>query len=303
MSKRDATQPIAEAIALTFDAPVDEVLTAHLDSDGVLFGQVMSGGNFYSYVADADTITTYYHPEETEYLNEYAHAVLDGIGIHTDAWDTYDYALGFFRVDAQMRCKPGNKPCGNRCIPQKMRCRKGAGVAAQGALRQGRANLRSPGVGGIAAGVVGAAALAAAGGAAYQNREAIGKAASEAGRSAGKVAAVAKREVEGKATELANNVGKGVEEAKERIQEAAKQTGKAARKAGKQAQVAVKRVQKEVEGHVASAKKGLEDMDKQSKRQGRKNEKRNARYANNPEAVQKTGARLGRRWARQMGAN
>jgi hypothetical protein len=217
MNNREITQPIAEAITVTFDAPVDEVLTANLDSNDTVFGQLMSGGNFYSYVADTDKITTYYHPEETEYLNEYAHATLDSIGIHTDTWETYDYALGFFRVDAQMRCKPGNKPCGKRCIPQQMKCKSSMSGSAQAKMRQGRVNLRSPGgVGSIAADVAGAAVLAT-GIAAYQNREAIGK---------------------------------GVEVAKQKIQEAANNTGKAAQRAGKKAVIAVKRVQKGAENIV-----------------------------------------------------
>lgn len=302
MNFRDVTQPIAEAIGITYDAPVDEVLTANLDSDGIVFGQLMSGGNFYHYIADADEIITYYLPEETEYLNDYTHAVLDNIGIHTDAWDTYAYAQGFFRLDAQLKCKPGNKPCGQRCIPQAAKCRKAMGGAAQGAMRQGRVNLRSPGVGAIAAGVVGAAALAAAGAAAHHNREAIGKAAGQAGRHAEKMAAVAKNEVEGKAAELHYNVKKGVDKAKEHIQEAANQTGKAAQKAGKQATVAMKRVQKEVDGHVTNAKKGLEEMDKRTQQQTRKNQKREKRFANSVGYTAKVGERLANRVTRKLGA-
>jgi hypothetical protein len=342
MNDREITQPIAEAITLTFDAPVNEVLTANLDSDGVLFGQIMSGGNFYSYIADSNTITTYYHPEETEYLNEYAHAVLDNMGIHTDAWETYDYALGFFRVDAQMKCKPGNKPCGRRCIPQQMKCRSAMGGGAQAKMRQGRANLRAPGAGAIAAGVVGAAALAAGGAAAYQNREEIAKGAKKIGRQVQKTALVAKREVEGKAAELASNVNKGVEVAKENIQQAAKKTGQAARIAGKKATRAVertkkevdknyketkkevdkkyhetrkaairtakevgvagKRLQKQAERKVAEVTKGAENTGKKIQQQARKSKKRGERYAADPERVQKVGKRLGDRWARNMGA-
>lgn len=299
MDFRELTQPIAEAITLTYDAPVDEILTAYLDSEGTVFGQLMSGGNFYSYAADNNTITTDYHPEETEYLNEYAHAVLDSIGIHTDTWNTYDYALGFFRVDAQVKCKPGNKPCGKRCIPQQMKCRSSMGGTAQGKMRQGRANLRSPGAGAIAAGVVGAAAAAAAGGVAYKNREAIKNKANEIGNEAwvagkqaekavknkaeeirnkaesiGNEAWVARKQAEeaikGKASELRKNVEEGVNKAKEHIQEAASKTGRAAKRAGKKAVVAVERTKREVDKHVSNAQKGVQEMSNRVQREARR---------------------------------
>lgn len=59
------------------------------------------------------------------------------------------------REDA-LQCKPGNKPCGNRCIPQEQKCRKngeggsgkgGAGVAAGLAT----AGLAAAGIGAYAA--------------------------------------------------------------------------------------------------------------------------------------------------------
>jgi hypothetical protein len=86
-----------------------------------------------------------------EFREGYARAILDINGLRTDAEDPLDYIEGYnfaMRYDAQVKCKPGNKPCGKTCIPMKETCRVsgGGGKAAK-----------------IAGGVAAAGALGAAG--------------------------------------------------------------------------------------------------------------------------------------------
>jgi hypothetical protein len=182
MEFRKLVQPIAEAIALTFDAPVDEILTANLDSEGIVFGQLLSEGKFYSYASNGNEVVTSYHQDATDYLDEYAKGFLNNINIHVDSSNTYDYACGFFRVDAQVKCSQGNQPCGNRCISRKKRCRKNMKNPAKNAMRQGLVSLKNPanqafGAAAGIAGTVGTAVLMgagmAAGSALYENRETI----------------------------------------------------------------------------------------------------------------------------------
>ena len=42
----------------------------------------------------------------------------------------YTYGFGY-RLDAQPKCKPGNKPCGKTCIPMKEKCKSKSNLGTQ----------------------------------------------------------------------------------------------------------------------------------------------------------------------------
>lgn len=195
---------IAENIADEFDAPIDQVLTANLNNDGTISGALLSGGNFHTYAIDETHIGIVDHPELTEELNEYTQGLLSAsYGINTDSVDdVLSYAQGFFRLDAQVRCRKGGTPCGKICLPKGAVCRKTGGG--------GGAKLKSPGkVGaGIAGGILAAGALGAAGAVAYGARDELargGKAVGERIKRAG--------------TEGYKEVEAGVKGAKEKLKE------------------------------------------------------------------------------------
>ena len=174
----DVLTEIGEVYADEFDAPVT-ILTASL-GEGMIIGQLMSGGDIYNYAANGDEIGFDYSPEDSEEVNEYARGFLEsGYGIKTDSMDSpYEYAFGFVRLDAQVKCKKGGVACGKICLPKGAKCKKYGGAGNAGAMRQAAGKLKSPvgAVAGVAAGAVGAAALAGgAGYLAYKNRDKLGE--------------------------------------------------------------------------------------------------------------------------------
>lgn len=174
----DVLTQIGEVYADEFDAPVT-ILTASL-GEGMIVGQLMSGGDIYNYAADGNEIGFDYSPEDSEEINEYARGFLEsGYGIKTDSMESpYEYAFGFVRLDAQVRCKKGGVACGKICLPKGAKCKKYGGAGNAGAMKQAAGKLKSPGgvVAGVGAGLVGAAALAGgAGYLAYKNRDKLGE--------------------------------------------------------------------------------------------------------------------------------
>lgn len=174
----DILTEIGQVFADEFDAPVT-VLTASL-GDGMITGQLMSGGDIYNYAADGNEIGFDYSPEDSEEVNEYARGFLEsGYGIKADSMDSpYEYASGLVRLDAQVKCKKGGVPCGKICLPKGAKCKKYSGSGNAAAMKQAAGKLKSPGkvAAGIGAGLVGSAALA--GGAsylAYKNRDKLGE--------------------------------------------------------------------------------------------------------------------------------
>lgn len=167
MMPLEISEPIAQSIVDTFDAPVDEILTANLDNE-LLYGALLSGGNFYSYSSDGFNLAIAHHDSITQELNDYAQGMLDATGIRVDSDTPYDWIRGMMRMDAQVKCKSGGTPCGARCLPKGQTCRKGMNAKSQSAIGGAKTKLRSGNgakvAAGIAAGLVGAAA---AGGAAY----------------------------------------------------------------------------------------------------------------------------------------
>lgn len=174
----DVLTEIGEVYADEFDAPVT-ILTASL-GDGMIIGQLMSGGNIYNYAADGNEIGFDYSPEDSEEVNEYARGFLESsYGIKTDSMDSpYEYAFGFVRLDAQVKCKKGGVACGKVCLPKGAKCKKYSGAGNAGAMSQAAGRLKSPGrvAAGIGAGLAGAAAVAGgAGYLAYKNRDKLGE--------------------------------------------------------------------------------------------------------------------------------
>lgn len=166
MIPEEISQPIAEVLTETFDAPIDYVLTANLDSFNNIYGTCLSGGNFYVYHADNYFIEAEYIPYATQEINLFVQGVLDANGIRVDSDRPFDWLLGFARFDAQVKCKSGNIPCGRRCIPRGQKCRITGGSGAK--LKQAKSGLNPLGV---AAGVAGAGVLAGAGTLAYVGRK------------------------------------------------------------------------------------------------------------------------------------
>lgn len=174
----DVLTEIGEVYADEFDAPVT-ILTASL-GEGMIIGQLMSGGDIYNYAANGDEIGFDYSPEDSEEVNEYARGFLEsGYGIKTDSMDNpYEYAFGFVRLDAQVKCKKGGVACGKVCLPKGATCRKYGGSGNGAAMKQAASKLKSPGgvAAGVAAGLAGTAALAGgAGYLAYKNRDKLGE--------------------------------------------------------------------------------------------------------------------------------
>lgn len=174
----DVLTEIGEVYADEFDAPVT-ILTASL-GEGMIIGQLMSGGDIYNYAANGDEIGFDYSPEDSKEVNEYARGFLEsGYGIKTDSMDSpYEYAFGFVRLDAQVKCKKGGVACGKICLPKGAQCKKYGGSGNGAAMKQAASKLKSPGgvAAGVAAGLAGTAALAGgAGYLAYKNRDKLGE--------------------------------------------------------------------------------------------------------------------------------
>lgn len=178
MIPNEISEPIAQAIVDTFDAPVDEILTVNLDGE-LLYGTLLSGGGFYSYSTDGISFATTHHDSITQELNDYAQGMLDAAGIRADSHAPYEWARGIMRLDRQMKCKSGNTPCGGKCLPKGQTCRKGMGANAQGAVKGAKTSLRSGNGGklaaGVAAGLVGAAAAGGAAYVGYKGRDELAK--------------------------------------------------------------------------------------------------------------------------------
>jgi hypothetical protein len=173
----DILDEVASVFADEFDAPISEVLTARIDGNGVIYGDLISGGNVYEYAANKNQLATVFLPEETNRLNYFfAGSLASSYGINADSVDSpYEYALGFLRLDAQAKCTKGGVPCGKICLPKGAKCKKYGGAGNVAAMRNVGRKLKSPGVdGAVVAGTLAATALA--GGAAVANRGKIEKA-------------------------------------------------------------------------------------------------------------------------------
>ena len=228
----DVLTQIGEVYADEFDAPVT-VLTASL-GDNMIVGQLMSGGDIYNYAADGNEIGFDYSPEDSEEINEYARGFLEGsYGIKTDSMESpYEYAAGLLRLDAQVRCKKGGVPCGKICLPKGAKCKKYSGSGNAARMKQAAGKLKSPGaVAGIGAGLVGATALAGAGGVAYLNRNELGRGAKVVGGRLKQAAKEGKEEFT-KGTDMAKEVLKAGKTAEIGILEAKKQAEKLRNKLG-----------------------------------------------------------------------
>lgn len=169
----EITTPIAQAITDTFDAPVDEILTLNLDSD-LVYGTLLSGGNFYSYSSDGFSVAVTHHDSLTQELNDYTEGLLAVNNVRVDSNAHYDWARGLLRLDGQIKCKSGGVPCGKRCLPKGQTCRKGMGAGSQGAVKGAKTRLKTGGAGTaakIAAGLVGATGLVGAGYVGYKGKD------------------------------------------------------------------------------------------------------------------------------------
>ena len=194
-----------------FDAPVSQVLTANINENDVIYGDLISGGNYYHYASDGEEIGLNFLPDETREINEYAQGFFSArYGINLDsAVSPYEYVMGFYRQDAQVKCKKGGVACGKVCLPKGAVCRKFGSGGNANAMKGAAGKLRSPGMAGAA--IAGGAALAGAaalGGAGYMASQ---------DPSLRRGAQVAAEKVRRGAAKAGEEVSKGVDEAKESI--------------------------------------------------------------------------------------
>ena len=195
-----------------FDAPVSQVLTANINENDVIYGDLISGGNYYHYASDGEEIGLNFLPDETREINEYAQGFFSArYGINLDsAVSPYEYVMGFYRQDAQVKCKKGGVACGKVCLPKGAVCRKFGSGGNANAMKGAAGKLRSPGMAGAA--IAGGAALAGAaalGGAGYMASQ---------DPSIRRGAQVAAERVKRGAAKAGEEVSKGVEKAKESVQ-------------------------------------------------------------------------------------
>lgn len=152
---------IGQSLADIFDSPIDQVLTARLGDNDKLQGTVLSDGNIFRYELDEYVADLEHLDSASEELNAWADGYLNAHGIRTDSDLPFSYAMGFLRLDAQVKCKSGGTPCGRRCLPRGQKCRQGTGASGAMVGRAKSGMRRKAALG------VGAAALAAGAGAAY----------------------------------------------------------------------------------------------------------------------------------------
>lgn len=268
---------IGDIFVNEFDAPV-EVLTANVGDDGVVYGNLLSAGDFHHYAFDEYQIGFEFDPTLTNDLHEYSQGLMSAYGIHADTANAYDYGLGLLRVDAQVRCTKGGKPCGGICLPQGKVCRKNG---ASGGAANVKAKLKNnqPNFGGkldpgtIAAGLatgagVGAARMAGKAAVEYGAKKAneyiegnkdLKSKKEKLQRGANVVAERVKRA----ATEGGAEVAKGVEAAKTRL---AKGMGS---EAGVKASASAKRAGEAVGRNLQKAGKAVERTAKSVNRKGK----------------------------------
>jgi hypothetical protein len=165
--EKEVISEIADIFIDEFTAPV-QILTLGIDQNNIAHGTLLSGGGIYSYALNDESIAYKSEDEATKELSEYSQGLLAGYGIKTDSSLPLEYALGYFRLDAQVRCSKGGTPCGKICLPKGAVCRKYGG----GKLKSGNGGKIAAGIG---VGLVGGAAAAAAGGLAYANRKQLQK--------------------------------------------------------------------------------------------------------------------------------
>jgi hypothetical protein len=203
---------IGEVFVDEFDAPVSQVLTANINENGVVYGDLISGGNYYHYASDGEEIGLNFLPDETREINEYAQGFFSArYGINLDsAVSPYEYVMGFYRQDARVKCKKGGVACGKVCLPKGAVCRKFGSGGNANTMKGAAGKLRSPGMAGAA--IAGGAALAGAaalGGAGYMASQ---------DPSIRRGANVAAERVKRGAAKAGEEVSKGVEKAKESVQ-------------------------------------------------------------------------------------
>ena len=203
---------IGQVFVEEFDAPISQVLTANINEDGVVCGDLISGGNYYHYASDGSEIGLTFLPDETEEINDYARGFFSAsYGLNLDSVDSpYEYAIGFYRQDAQVKCKKGGVPCGKICLPKGAVCRKFGGGGNAAAMKRVAGKLKSSGYNpairnAVRAGVAGVAAIGVGAGLATDP-------------SIRKGAQVAAERVKRGVTAAGEEIGKGVEKAKESVQ-------------------------------------------------------------------------------------
>jgi DnaJ-domain-containing protein 1 len=128
---------IADSISKTFDAPVDDVLTAFQSTPATIEGHVVSDGKFFSYAINTKTndIDIAHDSKLTKELNLYSDSLLSSMGVRVDSVQSpYNFAKGFLRLD--LKCNSGHTPCGNACLPSGEKCRINAGSQVSANLKK-----------------------------------------------------------------------------------------------------------------------------------------------------------------------
>lgn len=139
---RNVLNKIGDIFAAEFNAPVQQVLTASLDGN-ILHGELISDGNYYKYAANDHELGLKFAPGATKEINQYAAGFLaSGYGVKTDSIDKpYSYAIGFLRLDAQVKCTKSGTPCGKTCLPKGAVCRKYASNSSRVSIKGIKSSL------------------------------------------------------------------------------------------------------------------------------------------------------------------
>ena len=142
---------------------VDTLLTAGYTDDDVIVGSFMSHeGRVFDFDMGEDYTEIYEVNQDSEYINDYFIGALQTEGVEYHGDSAYEYFLGFSGLEIHrdagaLKCKPGNTPCGRKCLPKGQKCR----------MQGGHGGLGSPGGRGrglkIGGAIAGAAALGGVG--------------------------------------------------------------------------------------------------------------------------------------------
>ena len=167
------------AIEIIYDSfenspQIDHILTLGLDDDEEVYGTLLSGGEFYGFAINQDSVYTKHYPTASQEIKDYIEGSLASDGIEIKQDNYWEWSKGFLHLDAKKaKCIKGSA-CGSICLPKGRKCRKNKSASktksVKGKLRQSEAPEPEQKTGrrrrrrrGRVARFVGGAALAAGG--------------------------------------------------------------------------------------------------------------------------------------------
>jgi len=114
----------------------DHVIVANQDSDNILTGSLLHHGYVLDFHYDSANrkILLQENRQDSDFVTEYVSGMLDASGIRCDSNNPYEWLQGYlleerFDFIGQIKCDPGNIPCGGTCLPRGKACRIAKGKA------------------------------------------------------------------------------------------------------------------------------------------------------------------------------